>query len=197
MSVNPRRPGRKGAGSVLASEQRLPCRSSCPIRGSACSAPKSVPRITPRGDGLPRQRYFSQAKIRFQSFFILMTNQPLDLASSYSAWVKVPMGLLGSPCADIRVARRRAAPASPARPRRPPECTPASAGRQWNCRMPPGGGGPGRVCYAHSLVVATKAPLTPPKEQHSASCRVPAAVVGSRDVAGPESCRSRRRRETA
>ena len=43
--------------------------------------------------------HFSQAKIRFQSFFMLMTNQPFDLASSYSAWVKVPTLVSGSPWA--------------------------------------------------------------------------------------------------
>src|SRR5215813_7503989 len=33
---------------------------------------------------------FSKAKTRFQSFFILMTNQPCFFASSYRASVKVP-----------------------------------------------------------------------------------------------------------
>src|SRR6516225_9823369 len=34
--------------------------------------------------------YSSKAKMRFQSFFMLMTTQPCFAASSYSAWVKVP-----------------------------------------------------------------------------------------------------------
>jgi len=37
--------------------------------------------------------------MRFQSFFMLTTVQPFFLASSYSAWVKVPTLESGSPCA--------------------------------------------------------------------------------------------------
>jgi hypothetical protein len=43
--------------------------------------------------------YFSQEKICFQSFFMLMTVQPLALASSYKAWLKVPTLVSGNPAA--------------------------------------------------------------------------------------------------
>ena len=39
---------------------------------------------------------YSNAKMRFQSFFMLMTGQPLLFASSYSACVKAPDQLAGS-----------------------------------------------------------------------------------------------------
>src|SRR5215469_11208664 len=42
---------------------------------------------------------FSKAKMRFQSFFMLMTVQPFFVASSYNAWVKVPTLVSGSPWA--------------------------------------------------------------------------------------------------
>jgi len=42
---------------------------------------------------------YSNAKIRFQSFFMLMTIQPCFFASSWSAWVKDPTLVSGSPCA--------------------------------------------------------------------------------------------------
>jgi hypothetical protein len=48
--------------------------------------------------GLRGVRY-SNAKIRFQSFFMLMITQPCFLAWSYSAWVKVPTLVAGSPWA--------------------------------------------------------------------------------------------------
>ena len=41
----------------------------------------------------------SKEKIRFQSFLMLMTTQPCFFASSYSAWVKVPTRVSGSPSA--------------------------------------------------------------------------------------------------
>ena len=44
-------------------------------------------------------RHLSNEKMVFQSFFMLMTVQPFFFASSYSAWVKVPTLVLGSPCA--------------------------------------------------------------------------------------------------
>ncbi len=43
--------------------------------------------------------HFSHAKIRFQSFFMLITNQLFDLASSYNACVNVPTLVSGSPIA--------------------------------------------------------------------------------------------------
>ena len=43
--------------------------------------------------------YGSNVKICFQSFFMLMTIQPFFFASSYSAWVKVPTLVSGSPWA--------------------------------------------------------------------------------------------------
>jgi len=43
--------------------------------------------------------YFSKAKIRFQSFFMLIMTQPCFFASSYSDWVKVPTFVSGSPSA--------------------------------------------------------------------------------------------------
>ena len=42
---------------------------------------------------------YSNAKMRFQSFFMLMMVQLFFFASSYSAWVNVPTLVLGSPCA--------------------------------------------------------------------------------------------------
>jgi len=41
--------------------------------------------------------HFSNAKIRFQSSFMLITTQPFFFASSYRACVKVPTLLSGSP----------------------------------------------------------------------------------------------------
>jgi hypothetical protein len=38
----------------------------------------------------PASTTYCEAKIIFQSFFMLITVQPLVLASSYKAWVKVP-----------------------------------------------------------------------------------------------------------
>jgi hypothetical protein len=43
--------------------------------------------------------YGSNAKTRFQSFFMLMTIQPCFCASSYSGWVKAPTLVLGRPWA--------------------------------------------------------------------------------------------------
>ncbi len=43
------------------------------------------------------RRYCSNANMRFQSFFMLMTVQPCFFASSYSAWVKAPTLVSGSP----------------------------------------------------------------------------------------------------
>src|SRR5215813_13638857 len=43
--------------------------------------------------------YFSKAKIRFQSFFMRITTQPCFIASSYSAWLKVPTFVSGNPSA--------------------------------------------------------------------------------------------------
>jgi hypothetical protein len=45
------------------------------------------------------KRYCSNAKTRFQSFFMLMTTQPCFVASSYNAWVKLPILVAGSPSA--------------------------------------------------------------------------------------------------
>src|SRR4030095_3259166 len=44
-------------------------------------------------------RHLSNEKMVLHSFFMLMTVQPFFFASSYSAWVKVPTLVLGSPCA--------------------------------------------------------------------------------------------------
>ena len=41
--------------------------------------------------------YCSQTKMRRQSLFMLMTVQPFERASSYSAWVKVPTLESGNP----------------------------------------------------------------------------------------------------
>jgi hypothetical protein len=46
-----------------------------------------------------RAHLFSNEKMVFQSFFILMIVQPFFFAWSYNAWVKVPTLVLGSPCA--------------------------------------------------------------------------------------------------
>ena len=51
--------------------------------------------------------HHSQAKIFFQSFFILITVQPCFLASSYSPWVEnVPTLVSGSHSVPCRVAAR-------------------------------------------------------------------------------------------
>ncbi len=52
-----------------------------------------------RGEKHPVQTYCSNAKTRFQSFFMLITTQPCFFAQSYSAWVKVPTLVAGSPWA--------------------------------------------------------------------------------------------------
>src|SRR5215475_8253059 len=44
-------------------------------------------------------RRYSNAKIRFQSFFMLMTGQSLLFASSYRVCVKAPTLVSGNPCA--------------------------------------------------------------------------------------------------
>ena len=46
-----------------------------------------------------RTNCFSQAKICFQSFFMLMTIQFCLFAMSYIAWLKVPTEVSGNPCA--------------------------------------------------------------------------------------------------
>ena len=51
-------------------------------------------KIFPVLEGLPR---YSKAKIRFQSFFMLMTVQPLVFASSYNDCGKVPILVSGNP----------------------------------------------------------------------------------------------------
>jgi hypothetical protein len=43
------------------------------------------------------QGALSNLKMRFQSFFMLITIQPSFFASSYSSWVKVPTFVSGSP----------------------------------------------------------------------------------------------------
>ena len=48
---------------------------------------------------------YSNAKMRFQSFFMLITVQPFFFASSYSAGVKVPTLLSGRPCVDPGLAK--------------------------------------------------------------------------------------------
>ncbi len=49
--------------------------------------------------GLPRRPYGSNAKIRFQSSFMLTTTQPFRPASSISDGGKVPKGVSGRPLA--------------------------------------------------------------------------------------------------
>jgi hypothetical protein len=44
-------------------------------------------------------RHSSKAKMRFQSFFMLMAIQPSFFASSKSDWVKVPTLVWGNPFA--------------------------------------------------------------------------------------------------
>ena len=41
----------------------------------------------------------SNAKMRFQSSFMLTTIQPCFFAMSYISWLKVPTDVLGNPCA--------------------------------------------------------------------------------------------------
>jgi hypothetical protein len=47
----------------------------------------------------PRHSKAKIGKDLFQSSFMLITIQPFFFASSYSAWVKVPTFVAGSPCA--------------------------------------------------------------------------------------------------
>jgi len=42
---------------------------------------------------------YSNAKMRFQSSFMLTTIQPCFLAMSYISWLKVPTDVFGNPCA--------------------------------------------------------------------------------------------------
>src|SRR5271156_2972897 len=42
---------------------------------------------------------YSNAKMRFQSSFMLTTIHPCFLAMSYISWLKVPTDVLGNPCA--------------------------------------------------------------------------------------------------
>jgi hypothetical protein len=46
-----------------------------------------------------RRGTYSNAKMRFQSFFMLMMVQPCFFAMSYIAWLKVPTLVFGNPCA--------------------------------------------------------------------------------------------------
>ena len=65
---------------------------------SMTDLPKSPPMTAARRRRQAVKRY-SNAKIRFQSFFMLMIIQPSFFASSYSAWVNVPTFVSGSPLA--------------------------------------------------------------------------------------------------
>src|SRR5260370_11307756 len=72
---------------------------------------------------IPVTDYFSKAKMRFQSFFMLMTIQPSFFASSLSASVKMPTFVSGRPWGDhrhTRVSRHRVEPTSQAAHRRRP-----------------------------------------------------------------------------
>jgi hypothetical protein len=62
------------------------------MQGSTPQAPQGAP---------------SNPKIRFQSFFMLITIQPSFFASSYRSWVKVPTLVSGSPYAYSRLASSR------------------------------------------------------------------------------------------
>jgi hypothetical protein len=58
------------------------------------SSPKRSARPAPLAKD---ESHGAKVKTRFQSFFMLMTVQPFLTASSYSAWVKVPILVLGNP----------------------------------------------------------------------------------------------------
>src|SRR5881394_3663307 len=68
--------------------------SSIATRRSVDDATDHIPTAARR-----RKVHGSNAKIRFQSFFMLMMFQPFLFASSYSAGVKVPTLVLPRPCA--------------------------------------------------------------------------------------------------
>ena len=53
----------------------------------------------PCGRPIGSADYFSKAKIRFQSSFMLMITHPSFFASSYSAWEKAPTLVSGRPAA--------------------------------------------------------------------------------------------------
>jgi hypothetical protein len=88
------RPRRVSAGE--------PCRAARDHRDSRGSSNDYDPR-TRKHCRISTQRAlnvgYSNAKIRFQSFFMLITVQPSFFASSYSACVKVPTLLSGRPWA--------------------------------------------------------------------------------------------------
>jgi hypothetical protein len=71
---------------------------SVSIRVASPSSSAPAAAQTPSGVGFACA-HGSNEKIRFQSSFMLITTQPLFLASSYSAGVKVPTLVLGSPWA--------------------------------------------------------------------------------------------------
>jgi hypothetical protein len=79
----------------------------------------------------------SKAKMRFQSFFMLITVQPSFFASSNSSCVNVPTLLSGRPSAGpyaySRVGSSWRTSISSARHRQP-RCIPASAGRRASCQ---------------------------------------------------------------
>ncbi len=58
----------------------------------------SLPPKVAGNSGRPPPRY-SNAKMRFQSSFMLTTIQPCFLATSYISWLKVPTDVFGNPCA--------------------------------------------------------------------------------------------------
>ena len=61
---------------------------SCPLR-----------RQRRRNTSAGSENRYSNAKMRLQSFFMLITVQPSFFASSYNACVKVPTLVSGRPCA--------------------------------------------------------------------------------------------------
>src|SRR4029434_2863362 len=79
--------------------------TSFPLPSSSCHERETKSETSSRPAPLLTQHspldtlHLSNAKMVFQSFFMLMTVQLFFFASSYSAWVKVPTLVLGSPCA--------------------------------------------------------------------------------------------------
>ena len=75
----------------------LPLTADAPLQRGEMAKSANKRHLSDGVDSLGKN--YSNAKMRFQSFFMLITVQPFFLASSYSAWVKVPTLVSGSPSA--------------------------------------------------------------------------------------------------
>ena len=100
----------KAAQKIVPPRLRIPCwkgrgadseEKHEPVSDIDTAVVDSLTCLTPDGrlEKQTSQGVFSKPKMRFQSFFMLITVHPSFLASSNSSWVKVPTLVSGRPSA--------------------------------------------------------------------------------------------------